>query len=115
MIKRLNFDTYPVEIHVFVTKTDQEILDYVIENQLEHYEDLFKLAESEEAIFVYEKDYPTVYLRFRNIDYPSIVAHEAFHVVAFIMRYIGVRLSKNSEEAYAYLLQAILDKIYEEE
>ncbi|RTK92544.1 MAG: hypothetical protein EKK61_03860 [Rickettsiales bacterium] len=34
----------------------------------------------------------------------NTIAHEVFHITCIIMRYIGCKLSNNSEEAYAYLI-----------
>jgi len=34
----------------------------------------------------------------------SVLAHEIFHAVDFIMRHIGITLSPDSDEAYAYLI-----------
>lgn len=34
----------------------------------------------------------------------SVVAHEIFHAVDFIMRRIGITLGSDSDEAYAYLI-----------
>jgi hypothetical protein len=114
MIKKITFDTYPVILHVFVGCTPEEIQIYLDQNNCTNYKDIFNLSDNDEAIFAYEKNSNEIYLRFREIEYPSIVAHEAFHVTAHIMRYVGIRLSRNSEEAYAYLLQYIMDKIYED-
>lgn len=44
---------------------------------------------------------------------PSLAAHEAFHVACFVMRYAGVRLTKSSEEAFAYLLSHVFEKLME--
>lgn len=112
--KKIEFDTYPVILHVFVGCTDEEIQAYLDDNACTNYKDLFTITENDEALFVYEKNSNEIYLRFREIEYPSIVAHEALHATIYIMRYIGTRLSRSSEENYAYLLQYIMDKIYEE-
>jgi hypothetical protein len=64
-----------------------------------------------EALFAYEEDASEVYLRFRNLNKLEIIAHEALHATAYILRHVGIRFSKNSEEAYAYLLQYIVENI----
>jgi hypothetical protein len=112
--KKIELDTYPVVIHLFIDVTDDEIREYVQKHECLYFKDLFTFTDLDEAMFVYEKNSPEVYLRFRNIDDPAIVAHECLHATAYLMRYIGVRFSKNSEEAYAYLLQTLIDKVYEE-
>lgn len=115
MIQHLTFDTYPVDLIVFIDETDDAIREYIKTNELKDLSDLYNMPDSDEACFVYDKtyEYPTVYLRLRSVEYVGYIAHEALHVVAYIMRYIGCRFSKSSEEAYCYLLQAVMDKIYE--
>jgi hypothetical protein len=41
----------------------------------------------------------------------SVVAHEAFHIVSMVLRDRGIPLIKETEEAYAYLLKWIIEKI----
>ena len=41
----------------------------------------------------------------------DILLHELFHVVALIMRKIGVKLTEESEEAYAYLNQYLFNEV----
>lgn len=40
--------------------------------------------------------------------------HEAFHVVCSVMRFVGVRLTGASEEAFAYLLAHVHGKLLED-
>lgn len=42
----------------------------------------------------------------------GVIAHESFHCVSRIMRCIGGKLNKGSEESYAYLLTYIVDTIH---
>jgi len=39
--------------------------------------------------------------------------HEIFHAIDFILRKIGISLSADSDEAYAYLIGYLTEKIYE--
>ncbi len=41
------------------------------------------------------------------------LAHEIFHAVDFITRRIGLRLGIESDEAYAYLIGYITERVYE--
>lgn len=41
----------------------------------------------------------------------GVIAHESFHCVSRIMRCIGGKLSRKSEESYAYLLTYLVDTI----
>lgn len=42
----------------------------------------------------------------------AILAHEIFHAVDMIFRTIGMNLSKDSDEAYAYAIQYLTEQIY---
>lgn len=42
------------------------------------------------------------------------LAHEVFHAVTFLFHRIGMRLSRKSDEAYAYAIDDLTRRIYEE-
>ena len=42
----------------------------------------------------------------------DIIAHEIFHAVELLMEYIGIQLSRDSSEAYAYLIGYLTNEIY---
>ena len=50
-------------------------------------------------------------IRLKNLDETGLIAHECFHAVCFIFNKIGIPLSKESDEAYAYLLQFLVNQI----
>ena len=43
----------------------------------------------------------------------ATMAHEIFHIATYIMEKVGIRLSHDSDEAYAYLIGYITRKINE--
>jgi hypothetical protein len=45
---------------------------------------------------------------------PGVIAHEAYHIVNYVMRFCGVIYSEESEEAFAYLLTALVNEITEQ-
>lgn len=50
----------------------------------------------------YDRDFHFIVLFRPNVKSNTIV-HECFHLTCGIMRYIGCKLSNNSEESFAYL------------
>lgn len=44
----------------------------------------------------------------------SVLQHEIFHVVFFVMDKIGVTLASNCDEAFSYLIQFLTKKILDE-
>jgi hypothetical protein len=48
-----------------------------------------------------------------SVDEHGTLAHEIFHVCDFILHKVGVTLTRESDEAYAYLIGFVTKKIYE--
>lgn len=42
----------------------------------------------------------------------SVIAHEIFHAVSFLMDRISISLTRESEEAFAYAIQYLTKEIY---
>lgn len=60
-----------------------------------------------------DKQY-THYVVFRDDGYDiSCIAHEAFHLTYSILTQVGVKLTKESEEAFAYLISYLTNEIAE--
>lgn len=113
MIKKITFDTYPINLHIFIGEKDEDILKYMqSENITELIDDLSSIVESDEAAFLYQ-DSGNIAIYFRDLHNIGMVTHEAFHATCYIMRYVGVKFTKSSEEAYAYTLQYIVENIYD--
>jgi hypothetical protein len=113
MIKKITFDTYPIKLYIFINETDEGIMAYMDkEDTPELVEDILNFDEGDEALFAY-KDTTNIAIRLRDLQKPEFVTHEAFHATCYIMRYVGIRLTKSSEEAYAYLLQYITENIFD--
>lgn len=41
----------------------------------------------------------------------AVISHEVFHAAHRIMKYVGIKLSDDSEEAYAYFIESIVRQI----
>lgn len=114
MIKKVTFDTYPIILYIFIGCSDEDILAYIGKENIEQLtKDLMDFDDNDEALFAYHQGDPHIAIRLRNVSKPEIIAHEALHATAYIMRYVGIKFSKTSEEAYAYLLQYIVDNIFD--
>lgn len=48
-----------------------------------------------------------------NCIYPGVIAHEAFHVAYNVAEILGIKLSRNSEETFAYLIDYYVSRINE--
>lgn len=91
-----------------------------------HRDGLFELIDDDEDDKEHDSDPFTIYqpgcalivikLPFKAIREPlhhSCIAHESFHVVERIAYSVGLKPSPDSSEAYAYLLDYIVEQIYE--
>lgn len=55
-----------------------------------------------------------VVMRFRSDPSHGTIAHEVFHSASFVLDLVGIKLDiDKNDEAYAYLIGFITDKIYE--
>lgn len=52
-----------------------------------------------------------VVLWLSNASREGVTAHEIFHAVCFIMEKVGIGFSDESEEAFAYLIGYVTDKV----
>lgn len=64
-----------------------------------------------DGMFVYlaKDDYYVVLLELDIVT--SVIAHESFHLVCKVLREKGIYLSEDTEEAYAYTLDHVVEKI----
>ena len=114
---------YDIEIPIYggilaILITDRDVYIH------DHYDDLGEcnLIEYAHATYVNikkGKQFRRAYLIAFNINnkYAKIthgtIGHEAVHSAQIILESIGMKLKKNSSEAYAYLAQWIIDRVYE--
>lgn len=121
--KNINFlvplQVYPFDIMVSIDQTDEQLLKSVKKyginsNDIEEIINLPKTVKGRTLII-----YGTNQTFIRLIKHPkkptdyNALHHEIFHAVDFILRKIGIKLSQDSDEAYAYLIGYVTEKIYE--
>lgn len=41
----------------------------------------------------------------------GVIVHEVFHLVAYVMRWVGIPLIEESEEAYTYLMTYVFNRV----
>lgn len=88
-------------------------LRHALHKEDDDYVPAYKMDSTTEAMAVTTPKGHVV-LRFKEepMD-PGIISHECFHAAFGILDRIGVRLSDDSEEALAYLLDWIVTQVYE--
>lgn len=108
----ISYKIYPYDVLVFLHGDFAE-LEKVLKSKLPHdihheIEDLNKQCRGRTIMF--SSGQTIIWIRECN---PEIISHEVFHAIDFLMRRIGCSLSTDSAEAYAYLTEYLIRKIYE--
>lgn len=112
---------YPYEIFVCVEATQEEVLMKIKKNTL------FKLDEEIKKLLELEYDVSGRHISIEGtrthiilLRYPlttskgiATLSHEVFHTVYSIMSTVGIPLTEESEEAYAYLITYVTNEIME--
>ena len=110
---------YPFDIMVSINQTDDELLKSVKRYDLkkDDIEDLLEMPKTMlgRTLMLLETNNTFIRLRVKpkNPKEYGTLQHEIFHAVDFILRKIRITLSADSDEAYAYLIGYVTEKIYE--
>ena len=110
------FRVIPIEVFghdivVSIGQTDEALYEDIGENTSK--KDFDKYMANQTSIATTHKlRSGCILIRFKDdIDNPGIVAHEAFHAIVFLFKKIGIEYAYESEEAYAYTLEYLTNKI----
>lgn len=120
----LNVPIYNTQFIVSVDQTDSQFLKSVAKENLNLEPEVIAMGLfGEEGTghvtlghVVNRQGYPVIFRLRGNPDSPKKIAsmtHEVFHVVSKTLRNKGMTLVPESEEAYAYLLDYIVEQILE--
>lgn len=113
MFKVISLEIYCRDVVVSIGQTNKQLY-----KELKH-----KMSKSEFDYFFSDWDESIVngrtlfhdsgftIIRLKDLSEDGIIAHECFHAVCFIFDKIGIKLTKESDEAYAYLLQFLVNQI----
>ena len=118
--KLIPLHIYPFDVMVSINQTDKQFEKVLNKYGIYSEEDggIFSLSQSQYRVgrtVMFSNDQTAMRLNY----YPStakdfgLVQHEIFHCVEFILGSVGMNLTADSDEAYAYLIQFITEKIYE--
>lgn len=105
---------YPFDVMLSIGQTDQELRDVLSKFGCD-WPDLLVLPPTGLGRTVMTDSNHTI---IRLNEWPvtcnqyGTLAHEIFHAVDFIFRRIGITLSEDSDEAYAYMIGYLTEEIY---
>lgn len=105
---QISLDLYQRDIIFFDNK--EEFIKFAHDEEVFD-EDLFEMTNlSEGRTVLTDKGYLMSFIK--NTTNYGVVAHEIFHCIDIIFRQIWIELNDWSDEAYAYAIQYITDKFY---
>ncbi len=104
--------TFFIAVNIPERKLKEELKKYVasqkvIKSLVKH----SRIDRHAQAITAYKESYSVIrYKTLKDAQDINVIAHEAFHVACNITRYVGITLSDDSEEAFAYLIGYITEQ-----
>jgi len=118
----IKYEVYPFELFVSIAQKDKEfwtdIKKILLEEHVEGLKEMMKDQFSARTVFM--SDPPNggqTVMRLMGWQYHpkarGILQHEIFHAVAFLMMELNMPLCHENDEAYAYLVGYITEKIEE--
>lgn len=106
---KIPYVIYPFSVEVSIEEDDQ-VLRKRYKNKMDP-EELEALLEDEYVAKAYMVKNGRTFIRFNQYPTAGILAHEAFHCLVFLFRRIGLELGPDSDEAWAYLLEYLVNEI----
>lgn len=104
MLKTLNTGIFPLTVYTSTKASDFKKIDNeIVEIHFNDSYDAKTVRLPHGDVFIHFKAKPT----------PSLVAHELFHAVEFVLEFVGISHCKESSEVYAYLIQHLTKQYYE--
>lgn len=112
MITQISIEPYPKKLFLVIDEPDAEVMMW-FHKENDDYRGIYKLPEEDEARTIRTPKGNTV-VRFSKFpECHGSIAHEAFHAAYSILDYVGMRLTDDSEEGFAYMVDYITRKIYD--
>lgn len=108
----ISYEVYPFDVLVSVNQTDDEV-EKLLKKKLpdDQYNEIA-------TVFKHNSNARTImfsggqtFIRFNEHPGHGLIAHEVFHAVNYLFDRIGITLSDDSDEAWAYLIQYLMYKI----
>lgn len=120
--KRLNFIipliVYPFDVMVSISESDESLFAKLKKKGVDITDtNLHVYSDTQRGRTIMFKGNQTLIRMYELRNTPEWyghLSHEIFHAVEFIMERIGMKLTVDSDEAYAYLIDYITKEIYKQ-
>jgi len=108
---RVEVPIYKTSVYFLIGESEEDVTAYVKKKTYVHCKDGIPLNEGARArVLLHESRLSFVRLQQDDIMAIPCIAHECLHVTSFILDGVGIKYSFESEEAFAYLLEYLLDQ-----
>jgi len=116
-IFKISYQVYPFDVLVCIGSTMEEILKYLDSKYgivLQEDDKVLLELNGEGKTLMLDSNQTILRLKKLNKTAESLgyLTHEVFHAVDMLFRKINIRLSEDSDEAYAYAIQYLVKEIY---
>ena len=107
---------YPFDVLISINQTDDEFYSEVGHLSDDNLEKVFLNLDQTILARSYITTTNISIIRFVNIDKNNLphglIAHEILHITTFILNKVGIKFCFKTDEAYAYLLNYLIDDVY---
>lgn len=117
LFKILSLQIYPFDVAISINQTDEEFKKEMQKFKINIEDVIFDLDQNKNCRGRTLMLIPSLKIVLRLNFWPdtptkiALLVHEVWHVTDYILREIGIKLSDDSDEAYAYLIQYITEQI----
>lgn len=111
----IGYTVYPFDVMVSVGETDEQLFKKLKSKGIDKNLEDCSLEGKRGRCVMFEGGQTLIRLKGlpKNCEDYGTIAHEIFHAVAFLFNRIGIKLSMESDEAFAYAIEFLTKKIYE--
>lgn len=110
---KIKYVVYPFELMVFITNDTKKVVNWVCENTYRDRKEVEENVEREylATTIMFEGGQSIIVFKEDSHLNPGVVAHESFHAVELLYNHLDMPLTRESSEAYAYLIEYIVNEI----
>jgi hypothetical protein len=112
MIKMIKVEPYGRKLWIVWNSSESE-LRHALARENDDYSAAYKFGKDSEGVTVTTGKGHVVMRFHEEPNDPRLIAHESLHAAWGILDRIGVKMSDDSEEALAYLMDWIIGQVYE--
>lgn len=117
LFKILKLQIYPFDVAISINQSDDDFKKEMKKFKIDLDDVIFELDQNSSCRGRTLMLFPSLRTILRINFWPDnnikigLLVHELFHVTDYILREVGIKLSDDSDESYAYLLQYLTEQV----